>query len=175
MPKVFRWHVSRLYDEDIYERGSPRYVEFSVTPESPQGFPHDSKQEPKKAAELPFDDLTWWDTDEDHQIDGKVDYGIMLNAFIQKNAFKDQSPGATAAESRGIAEGMVFLQFVRSDAKLQKALDTVKADPAVPDLSPLVELKDADWLDFTQQARRLSATLYRQVLGKEKGNNDERK
>jgi hypothetical protein len=172
MRQVLRWHVSRLYDDEGLGGELQLPVDFTITPESKCGFDPKYKKNPQKATAITSDSLDWWDADEEHQIEGIADYGEMLKAIYKKNVFEGiQSSSLTSAEKRRLVEGMVFLQFIDDNTTLEKVWEDLKKVQGTPDVSPLIGI-ESKWLDFTKQARKMSSTLYRQVMGEyENGEN----
>ena len=165
MRQVLRWHVSRLYDDEGLGTELQLSVDFTITPESKRGLDPKFKKNPQETAAVTSDSLDWWDADEEHQIEGMADYGEMLNTICQKNVFEGiQSGSFTSDEKRRLVEGMVFLQFIDDSTTLEKVWETLKEAKGKPDVSPLIGI-ESKWLDFTKQARRMSSTLYRQVMG----------
>ncbi len=172
MRQVLRWHVSRLYDDEGLGTESQPSVDFTITPESKRGFDPKFKKNPQETAAVISDSLDWWDADEEHQIEGIADYGEMLKTIRQKNVFEDvQSGSLTSDEQRRLVEGMVFLQFIDDSTSLEKVWKALKEAKGMPNVGPLIGL-ESKWLDFTKQARKMSSTLYRQVMGEHEHGED---
>jgi hypothetical protein len=165
MTKVLRWHVSRMYEAEDSKQISTRKAEYIITPESAKGIPQEFKTDPQNMAKLTRDNLEWWEADEDQQIEGTTTYGLMLDAVTAENVFGISERSGINSDKRKIVEGMVFLQFVQSESALEDEWEGLKRQPGLPDVSSLIKLENSRWLDFTQQARQMSAAIYRKVLG----------
>ena len=62
---------------------------------------------------------------------------------------------------------MVFLELFVDEGELLDKYQHLLSKKGMPDVTNLVNMDSAQWLDFTQQARVMSETLYRQLLGEQ--------
>lgn len=173
--KVLRWFISRITDVEETEEGSREWLTVTVSPESDTGVP--DRLEPALAgmAEDLSDDISWWTDDEEQEIDGTIYYSVLAEMVASANIREQAGSYSKDLAKRAPAEGMVFLQFIPQPAvgRLHDIWSQMQASTAPPDLEKLARLKDARWCDFTKPARKMSASLYLQLLGdKEVGENE---
>jgi hypothetical protein len=174
---VLRWFVSRLFEPDDATNLEKRKVEFAVTQESADGIPEQYKTPPRKLIDTASDNLDWWNDDEELELNGYIPYNQFYESFIKNNVGQDSSGITVPATQRRINEGMVFLQIIQSSkAKdMEKLWGRLVESEKIPDLAELAGLEDSVWLDFTRQARKMMASLYKEVLGDKEGTKNESK
>jgi len=128
------------------------------------------------------DDLAWWHTDEDEDEKGREGLGstlegwttedVLIDALTTRNvAWNAEDPEQTG-RMRQIEEDMVFLQLVDDGAALEKIWSSLQGEAGFPEVTGLVVMENARWLDFTRQARAMVATLYSRVLGEAEEDDD---
>lgn len=173
--KVLRWFINRITEPDETAESPSEWLAVTVSPESEKGVPDKLRATLADMADNLSDDISWWTGDEEQEIDGTIYYHVLSELVSSRNIRKQAQGLSQRLEDRAPAEGMVFLQFVPKPAEgqLHDIWSQMKASSAPPDLEKLARLKDARWCDFTKPARRMSASLYRQLLGdKEVGENE---
>lgn len=173
MSMVFRWHVSRIYEPETDKKGVQRVIHFKITPQAGDILAEQFGDKEAALAKVNSDDIAWWHMDEEQEIEGRTSESLVIETLTTKNVLGESTSAARISEERQLEENMVFLQFVRDKAGLDEALAKVKTSGrGLADLGPLVEIKKAGWLDFTQQARNMATAIYREVLGEKEVSRD---
>jgi hypothetical protein len=179
MAITLRWHISRLYQGSGSVEDDARTVGVTITRQATdilQAANVDTLDQ--LAAVTKREDLGWWEKKEDKQIEGLVAISALKDILIARSLPENTVSPSEPQEGRELMEDMVFLQLVRDESALENELQKLR-DPNVkglPDVERVAHIKNSVWLDFTQQARRMSATLYSQALGEreEDGNASQR-
>ncbi len=170
MVGILRWHISRKYEVEYDAEGkgkikTPNYIDVAITPAAE--CLQDRKLE--ELASESSDNLEWWNDDEDEQLDGRATEEELITAITKKNIFSGCCQGIGSLEKdRKIEEDMVFLQIVDNTNLLEKKWDKLINKPGLHDVSDLTHIGSAKWVDYTAQARKMSAAMYQQVLGEGK-------
>lgn len=173
MAKIFRWHISRLFESERAE-GEPRLLSVTVTPQ----FMHKDILEEAEVKDLeglalvPSDDLAWWNLDT--EIEGAIEEPDLIQALVERNvrpvsAWADITKGKPAdmIQERQLEEDMVFLQIFENEADVPHDLvERFRNDDSFPNVKELLR-NPSKWLDFTPQARQMSAEVYRKALGED--------
>lgn len=169
MTTILRWHIVRIVEQEQISGDEQGRVHINITPEAPNKIDLKLKDDPRKMAKAFRDDLEWWEDDEDAQLEGWTTRKALRSAFITRNIFSDSISSGDTMTKRDLEEDMVLLQFVKDEDSLEKVWEKLKGKKALPDVSALLAIEDTSWVDFTQPARNMVATLYRQVLGEQEG------
>lgn len=172
MLKIFRWYINRKYKSQKIEKEGSSYIEVTITPENDQYSSPLHPQDLRDVAKLSNDKLEWWQKDEGKQLEGRTQEKTLIDALRTKSVFSESPELEIAPKERRIEEDMVFLHFVSNEEKLEDVWKNLKKQEPFPDLSPLIEIEEALWLDFTPQARKMAKTLYYKVLGEEQEDKD---
>lgn len=165
MAEFFRWNISRVYQGGGLAEDGSRYVEVVITPQA-----RDILDE-VKAVDLPGlinvtrDRLQWWQSDEDQQIEGRLTENQFFEAISARTLLSEPMTTEAIWQQRRLEEDMVFLQYVDDERGLEEALAKLRTPDNRPDLTVLLDIDGAHWLDFTQQARKMAATHYRRAMG----------
>lgn len=163
---VFRWHISRLFDD---AKQAQRFVHVTITSETEAFRELLRERGPEGIGELPEDHLAWWHGD-DYEFEGYTTEATLLGVYFERHVFGEAEPPIRPPDERGLKEDMVLLQFVpdcskdRFDAYYGR-LKAAWEDNAFPDVTRLATLEPAVWLDFTRAARRMAKTMYQRVAG----------
>jgi hypothetical protein len=174
MSTIFRWHVSRIYVPNANNLDEPRVIHFKITPQAKDILAEHFGGSEAALAKVDSDDITWWNMDEKQEIEGRTSESLVIETMASKNVRKESELAERTLEKRQLEENMVLLQFVQDKAALKEALAKVKAScTGVADVSPLVGIENAGWLDFTQQSRTMASVIYREVLGEKEVSRNE--
>jgi predicted metal-dependent hydrolase len=171
MYKILRWHISRLYQEERLTSDVYHFVEVTITMQAKDILEEAGVDSLAGLAEVLRDDLDWWMTDESQLIKGLTTELTFMRALTRKNVLEVHENPDNVLQHRKLEEDMVFLQYVDEEA-LKKELETLKKEEGLPVVSSLVKIDDAQWLDFTQQARKMSSIYYHRVLGEREEGDD---
>ena len=163
MATILRWHINRIYEREKSMQSPKRRIEVTITPAVDNISELINSDNLKDLAKQTSDNLECWQLDED-QLEGWTTEIAIMYAVQTKSLFPESIENGAALQERKVEEDMVFLHFVENESSLKSAWDDLKEKPPLPDVSPLVDIDDAYWIDFTQQARKMSATLYRKIL-----------
>jgi hypothetical protein len=162
--RLYRWYVSRKVDDSREDTDKPRYVRVVITPAKADFAKHFRRLPPEARGDLPPDDLSLWRVGEEHELEGGTTERALLEALTERNPLTRDGIRGVAGAARRIVEDMVFLQLVEDEKAYAKLWEELRATEGWKDVTPLVTLGDAGWLDYTHQARALSKRLYSQVL-----------
>jgi hypothetical protein len=174
MSKVLRWYINRIYRDQITDDGSP-YIEVTISPGKPKRNVLSEMLNEEGLISIKSDDLDWWFVDEKDQLEGWTSEKNLLIVLKEKNVFIDSPKFRLNEEEREIKEDMVLLQFVKNQDALDTVWNDLKASKSFPKLFRLIDIDEAQWFDFTRQARKLSSDLYQKVLGEKREVKDESK
>ncbi|MGD8987008.1 MAG: hypothetical protein PVH57_02525 [Syntrophobacterales bacterium] len=167
MAKTFRWNITRVYQGGRLAEDGSRYVEVVIIPQARDILDAAEVADLTGLMNVPRDRLQWWNEDEAEQIEGRLTESQFIEVMSAKIPFAVGSTPEAVWEQRRLEEDMVFLQYVQDEIALEQTLAD-PLEPAVrPDVSGLLSIDDAQWLDFTQQARKMAATHYRRALGEQ--------
>jgi hypothetical protein len=119
---------------------------------------------PRTLFELPPDELEYWETDDEQQLEGWTHEEVLLKAVFDRNILRHAPEIETSPEERRIVEDMVLLQVVEDEDKFEDLWKKAKQELDLPDITGLAQVKRARWLDYTQPARNLTKQIYRRVL-----------
>ena len=162
----FRWHISRIVGSVTSEQ---REIHVAITSETAKFRKLLSKHGPRGIVDEKQDRLEWWHGDR-YEFEGYTTEHILLNAYIKKNVVRDLKPRVYPLSERALEEDMVLLQFVPGSSKalFHKCYTPLKTrwkKNEFPDVTSLVQIKQARWLDFTLAARRMAKMQYQKVSG----------
>ncbi|MBE9530008.1 MAG: hypothetical protein IMF00_01945 [Proteobacteria bacterium] len=175
MARIFRWHISRLYEEEDRPKKKPRILTVTVTPQNMEKDILEEAQGLEGLARVPSDNLDWWDLDAEIEIEGIISEDVLIRALAEDNIRPvSECVGIAMEKTEGILEerqlkeDMVCLQIVEDTNAISKKLldEFQKVDSLKQDTIKLL-WSGSRWLDFTPQARRMSADLYKKVFGEE--------
>lgn len=171
--RIVRWHVHRLHELAEQPDGG-RYVDFVLTPSSPDMPPGLVEAPPETWASFESDELEWWTLDEEAQVEGWT----LERTFLEAVAGSYPEVPAGILEERQLEEDMVFLQVLEDEGAWLAAYDQVRSEAGLPvspnggawlagwvPLDALLRIEGAGWVDFTRQARRMTKRRYRKLLG----------
>ena len=165
MSIMLRWHVSRIYEPEPNTTDGTRSIHFNITPQAGDVLADKFDGKEDALADVESDEMGWWLMDEEQEIEGRTRESLVVEAVTERNVRPKAAGSAPGSEARQLEENMVLLQFVREKADFDAALAEVKASGrGLADVSSLVEIKNAGWLDFTKQARKMAAGLYFEAL-----------
>lgn len=175
MTQVFRWYIRRIYPDGQDRARRVPYVDVKITPEASTSTSPKKRRAKAKTVGVPrarskisvlkTDKLEWWEKDEMKHIYGRINEGSIIRVLKKQNMFPHCINITIPEEDRKLEEDMVFLQFVKSKTTWNRTFEGLVKKKGSLDLKPLIEIKDAEWIDFTFQARKLTKTLYMKVLG----------
>lgn len=162
--RIYRWHITRKLVNPSLDAETSGKVDVIVTP-AKEEFPiYKKKDLIRSHYELPKDDLGFWEDEDDLKLEGWTTEQALLQALLSRNLLEDASRIEASAADRRIVEDMVLLQVVEDTDTFSKIWNAAKEDQDLPELTGLVELKGARWIDFTLQARKLAKDIYHRVL-----------
>jgi hypothetical protein len=167
MAKTFRWNISRVYQGGRLAEDGSRYVQVVITPQARDILEAAEVDDLTGLMNVPRDRLQWWKEDEAEQIEGRLSESQFVETMSAKIPFAVRSTSEAVWEQRRLEEDMVFLQYVQDEIALEQALADPRKPDVRPDVSGLLNVDDAQWLDFTQQARKMAATHYSRALGEQ--------
>ncbi|MFC1535435.1 hypothetical protein ACFL7M_18970, partial [Thermodesulfobacteriota bacterium] len=172
MEKILRWHVSRLYEEEDSSEKESRRLTVTVTPQ------YKGKSIPDSAGidgweqlgSLQSDNLDWWDLDSENEIEGFISEQQLISALLEKNVRPLEQCVGIAWEKneevfneRQIKEDTVFLQIYEDEFQAEEILENFQGMKTLRDLKKILWGGPSRLLDFTQQARKMSAEQYKKV------------
>jgi hypothetical protein len=163
--KIYRWHISRKFDEPQADAEMEAAVDVIVTPAADR-FPISFFEEsPRAILDLPPEELNWWQIGDEFELEGTTSERAMIEVLATKNLFPEATAPASPAIERQIVEDMVFLQVVKDEDLYRKMWGSKKEARDWSDLTDLVSFDQAQWIDFTQSSRKMAKELYRKALG----------
>lgn len=157
MVEILRWYISRIYKDQKFVNGRYQFIDVKIVPKK-----KDIKLTPDYLIKKKSDELKWWTDIEELFIYGFIDESLLINLLENKNC-KPQSNLKTIKKRR-ITEGTVLLQFLNESVKLSTYLNRLRKRKNKVNLKKLATIKDSNWLDFTQPARKMSSTVYNGLL-----------
>ncbi len=170
MAKIFRWRISRLYDEEERMNNEPRNLTVTVTPQNMEKNILDVVR-PEGLANIPSDNLDWWDLNAENEIEGTINEDVLARTLAENNInpiskqIENEKPRDLLQE-RELKEDMVFLQIVEDQTVISdNLLDKYRTSNSITQDIKKLLWPGSKWLDFTSQARTMSANLYKRVLG----------
>ena len=107
------------------------------------------------------DVFSWWDESTD-EIQSWVRSALFLEALAQRNLLFRQNEYTSMKVPRILAEDMVFLQFMFHQKQFERIWSN--AFNGREGLERVIMVPSSRWLDFTQQAREASSTMYGVLL-----------
>jgi hypothetical protein len=175
MERLFRWHISRFYEEEDRPKDEPRNLTVTITAQNTERNILKEVDGPKGLARVPSDNLDWWDLDSDKEIVGIIREDDLINALAENNIRPVSECVEIAKEKTGgiltereLKEDMVFIQVVEDSSNIsEKRLNEFRESDSLKQDAAYLLWPGSKWLDFTLQARRMSDDLYRKVLGEE--------
>ena len=165
---LLRWHISRIYEDIKPSEESDKFTYVEVTVEQSRR-PLDIKNIGSNES----DDLKVWKSDEREQVMGFTTENSFLR--VLKYALDPQDESTNFSDSRRLTEDMVLVQSVIDDDSFRSAWSEQVSRDKIQPIDWLLELSEAEWIDFTKQARKLSKELYRKALEKSINPSDEAK
>ena len=174
MTMILRWHISRLYRGGITSRGDPHRLEVIISKAAMDILEAAGVGEEAGLTGVPEDNLKWWKPDDEEEaehdreampLEGWTTENVLINALTTRNVAGDAEDPEDAGRTRQIEEDMVFLQLAGDEAALQEIWSALQGATGFPEVTKLAEMEGARWLDFTQPARAMVASLYSRVLG----------
>lgn len=173
MSVILRWHVSRIHEPEMDKTNEPRVIHFKITPQAGDVLAERFGNKEAALADGDSDKLEWWHLDDEQEIEGQTSEPLIIETLAAKNVHGKSGNAERVLEKRQLKENMVLLQIVRDKTGLDEALAKIKTSgKGLADVSPLVKIKNAGWLDFTQQARTMAAAIYHEVLGEKEVSED---
>lgn len=162
----FRWHVSRIVGGS---KSTQRDVHVTITPETAKFRDTLGKCFPKGIIDIQEDRLKWWHMNK-YEFEGYTAEKELLNACIRQNVASDLKTHVYLSQERGLEEDMVLLQCVPNHSRTifnecYILLNSQWKENGFPDVTNLVKIKEALWLDYTLAARRMAKILYQKVSG----------
>ncbi|MCD4747593.1 MAG: hypothetical protein K8R58_14960 [Bacteroidales bacterium] len=174
--KITRWHIVRVY-EDTYidDKSSSPYIEVSI-------HTHDLKKVElyKMIEELASlqkvmmfkENIDWWNMDEDKSLAGTITEEVILKHIIPRTSIKNgiqslkdnTGKNKLIQKERKLAEDMVFLQLVYDDMAFDSIFTKLKSRKGILDISPILTDTNSILIDFTAEARKMSAKIYEDVM-----------
>ncbi|MCD4846762.1 MAG: hypothetical protein K8R76_01065 [Candidatus Aegiribacteria sp.] len=153
---LLRWHLCR---KDVFREGyheKPEEIQVTVSRGSDfcLKFWRSRMNDPLIIVR---DVFSWWDESAD-EIQSWVRADLFIEALTQRNLLLKQDDFTSMKTPRVLAEDMVFLQFMFH----QKQFDRIwsKAFKGREELEKVIMIPSSRWLNFTQQAREASSTMY---------------
>ena len=153
---LLRWHICRkdVFRERYPEK--PEEVQVTVTrcSDSCLKFWRSCMSDPMIIVR---DVFSWWD-ESAGGVQSWVRADLFLEALSQRNLLLKQDDYISMKIPRVLTEDMVFLQFMFH----QKQFDRIwsKAFNGREGLERVLKVPSSRWLNFTQQAREASSTMY---------------
>ena len=166
MVKILRWQINRIFFDERSNQKEIRKVHVSIHREAPE-YKISNNFKSKGIKNFTIDDPDFWQTGKNYQIDGKITEESIINALINKNIDKRSIGQWERNKNRKLEEDMVFLQIIYDENLFYNIWDYLLSKSGLPDVSKLIEIDYAKWLDFTQQARLMSKKLYFRLLGEQ--------
>lgn len=157
---LLRWHLCRkdIFRNEYSEK--PEEIQVTVTRGSDfcLEFWRSRMNDPLIIVR---DVFSWWDESEG-EIQSWVRADLFIEALTQRNLLFRQDEYTSMKIPRVLAEDMVFLQFMFH----QKQFDRIwnNAFNGRDGLERVIMFPSSRWLDFTQQAREASSTMYGVLL-----------
>ncbi len=103
------------------------------------------------------DVFSWWDESAD-EIQSWVRADLFLEALAKRNLLFRQGEYTSMKVPRNLTEDMVFLQFMYHQKQFERIWNN-DIDLRTG-LEKIIMVPSSRWLDFTQQAREASSTMY---------------
>lgn len=167
MAEFFRWNISRVYQGGGLAEDGSRYVEVVITPQARDLLDAADVVDLPGLMNVTRDRLQWWQSDEEQQLEGRLTENQFFEAISTRTLLSEPMSTKAVWQQRRLEEDMVFLQCVDDERGLEEALAELQTIDSRPDLTVLLDIDGAYWLDFTQQARKMAATHYRRALGEQ--------
>lgn len=151
----YRWHIDRIWDEDLDKDSKNHMVAVKVIPATEKLKEKVSTLSNLK--ELKEDELGFWAANREKRIKGWISYQILLDKFSKDNK-----------EQRVLTEDMVFIQILDEELSAINLQNSETTSDSLNYLNALAERK-SQWVDFTLQARKMASTIYKKALGQQEG------
>jgi hypothetical protein len=158
---ALRWHLSRIYEEERFLQDRDRRVYVTV---HRAAEPFQRQLRASTIAGLRSqsqEELSWWDRS--MALEGWVDESTLIRQLADHNVTEIEEPWPEPKERR-LAEEMVLLQLLPSEASWHKTIENAARDDDAPDLADLAEAEGSSWLDLTPAARRAAKRRYLRAL-----------
>ena len=160
MEEILRWYVSRIYEDQKLVKGKYQFIEVKIVPTNKKSKIYSEGLITEKS-----DNLNWWTDDENLFLFGYIDEGTLIEVLENRNLQILPQLEFKPIKKRRITEGTVLLQFFNNDIELLNHLKKLRKRKAIPNLRKLATMEGTKWIDFTQQARKMSSSIYKEVLG----------
>ncbi len=157
---LLRWHLCR---KDIFrERDTEKPEEIQVT--VTRGSKSCLKLWKSRMSDpsiIVRDVFSWWD-ESAGGIQSWVRSDLLLEALTQRNLLLKRDDCTSMKIPRVLTEDMVFLQFMFYQKQFERIWS--EALNGREGLERIIEVPSSRWMNFTQQAREASSTMYGVLL-----------
>ena len=157
---LLRWHICRKDSLSNRQSEKPEEIQVTVT-EGSDSCLEFWRSYMDNTGIIVRDIFSWWDESEDEN-QAWIRADLFIEALSKRNLLFRNDEYTSKKTPRILAEDMVFLQFLF----YRKQFETIwsNAFTGRAGLERIIMVPSSRWMDFTQQAREASSTMYRILL-----------